>query len=144
MSSGYDIVGNVAVIDAVGKNDGHTAVIAVHPVGISIQTLLNCDPDGRTKFIPLGNPGNAIDNDTLSAVHSIVPDGHELLSVPLDPVGPCTPFEPEVVLVPQSAIVLFTPLLPAVGVFITDEANDAVNALVVLLNGTLAVVANNE
>ena len=78
-----------------------------------------------------------------NAVHSIVPDGHALLSVPLDPVGPCTPFEPDVVLVPHSTIVLFIPLLPAVGEFITDEANDAVNAFVVLLDGTLAVIANN-
>ena len=144
MSSVYDIDGTVAVIDAVGKKDGHTAVADVHPAGISIHTTLNLDPDGRTKFIPFGNPGSAIDSDTFNAVHSIVPVGQEVLSVPLDPVGPCTPFTPGMVLFPQSATVLLVPLLPASGVFITDEANDAVNAFVVLLNGTLAVVANIE
>jgi hypothetical protein len=144
LSSVYDIDGNVADIDAVGKNDGHTAVMDVHPTGISIHTLLNFDPDGRTKFIPFGNPGNAIDKESNNPPHSIVPVGQELLSVPLDPVGPCTPFIPGIVLFPQSAKVLLVPLPPATGEFITDEANDAVSASVILLKGTLAVVANIE
>jgi hypothetical protein len=82
-------------MDAVGKNGGHTAVALVHPTGISIHTLLNFDPDGRTKLIPFEKPGSAMDNDTFNAVHSTVPSGHVTLFAPSDPVGPCGPVEPD-------------------------------------------------
>ena len=51
MSSVYDILGYVELTDALGKYGGHTAVADVHPGGISIHTLLNCDPDGLKEFI---------------------------------------------------------------------------------------------
>lgn len=144
MSRVYEILGYVAVIDAVGKNDGHTAVAIVHPGGISIQTLLNLDPDGLIKFIPFGNPGSAIDKDTLSAVHSIVPFGQVVLFVPFDPVGPCGPVEPLIVLLPQISLVLFSPFVPARGILPVVVTNDADNALIVMANGTLAVVVTRE
>lgn len=105
MSSDYGILGNVAVIDAVGKNGGHVAVALVHPGGISMHTILNCDPDGRTPFIPLGNPGSTIDSEVSNPVHATVPLGHIALSAPNDPESPFAPFDPDIVLGPHSSAV---------------------------------------
>lgn len=122
--------------DALGKRSGHTAVSAVHPGGISIHTLLNCDPDGRSKF----NCGK----DAFKLVHSIVPGGHVVLSAPLDPVGPATPLDPDIVLGPHNSGLWFAPFVPAGGVFKTVDAYDAVNTDKFALLGTLAVVASIE
>lgn len=130
------------VIDAVGKNGGHTAVRLEHPTGICIQTLLNFDPDGRMKLIPLGNPGRAIDKDTFKEVHSIVPVGHEVLSVPFEPVIPWLPSDPDIELGPHNSAVLLDPGDPADGEFSTDVANEAVIAVIVSLTPALAVIAN--
>ena len=44
----------------------------------------------------------------------------------------------------QSPVVLLTPPGPAGGELITEDAKDAVNTVIVLLNSLLAVAAANE
>lgn len=144
LSSLYEMFGYVVVIDAVGRNGGHTAVTLVHPAGISIHTLLNLDPDGLIKLIPFGNPGNAIDSEVNNPAHSIVPGGQLVLSAPLDPVSPCNPLSPFIVLEPHNSTVLFVPGFPDGGAFCTLVAYDAVTAVISTLNGVSAVVANIE
>jgi hypothetical protein len=97
---------------------------------------MNCEPDGRNKF----NCGKY----WFKLVHSIVPAGHVTLSVPFDPVGPCTPVEPDTVLGPHNSAVWFVPAGPLAGVFNAVGAYDAVSTDNVALTGTLAVVANIE
>lgn len=140
----YGTAGNVAVMEAVGKYEGHTAVRAVHPTGICIQTLLNFDPDGRSVLIPFGNPGSAIDNDTFNPVHSIVPGGHVVRSGPTGPRPPVGPVGPITVLGPHNSGVWLTPFAPFGGVLPESIANRAVSASTVEDTGTLAVTANKE
>ena len=66
------------------------------------------------------------------------------LSVPFDPVGPCTPVDPDIVLGPHNSAVWFVPAGPLAGEFSTVGAYDAVNTDNVESIGTLAVVANIE
>jgi len=77
-------------------------------------------------------------------VHSIVPAGHVTLSVPFDPVGPCTPVDPDMVLSPHASAVWFVPFGPEAGVFSAVGAYDAVSTDNDESIGTLAVVANIE
>lgn len=137
-------------MDAVGKNGGHTAVALVHPGGISMHTLLNFDPDGRTKLIPFGNPGSAMDNEVNKRVHSTVPSGHVTLSAPFEPVGPCGPVEPDtnnlgfiIAACSHANCVTLTPAVPAGGLLPDEAANEAVIAVTVVDDGTLAVTAEN-
>ena len=124
------------VTEALGKNPGHTAVREVQPGGISIHTLLNCEPDGRNKF----NCGKY----AFKLVHSMVPGGHVVLSAPFEPVGPATPLEPDIVLGPHNSGLWLVPFVPAGGVFKTVGAYEAVNTDKLALLGTLAVIANIE
>lgn len=128
--------------DALGRYGGHTAVAEVHPGGISIHTLMNCDPDGL--FVVLFK---LVKNWSKSG-HAIVPFGHVRLSAPRDPVCPCSPGEPDTnklglirAASSHAACVVFTPLFPANGVLPEKVANEAVTALTVDDKGTLAVVA---
>jgi len=139
----YVTAGNVAVMEAVGKNEGHSASNAVHPTGICIHTLLNFDPDGRSVLIPFGNPGSAIDSDTFNAVHSIVPGGHVVRSGPTGPRSPVSPVGPTAVLGPHNSGVWLIPFAPFGGVLPELIAKDAVSARTVEETGTLAVTASN-
>lgn len=132
------ILGKVVVTDALGKDGGHCAVIDVHPTGICIHTLINCDPDGRNKF----KLGKNVFND----VHSIVFVGQVVLFVPFDPVAPCAPCEPDTnndglatAAASHSANVLSVPSTPLAGVFFTTGANEEVNAVIEASEGKLAV-----
>lgn len=121
----------------------------VHPGGISMHTLLNCDPDGRAKFIPFENPGSDIERETFSAVHSMVPPGQVTLSAPFDPVGPCNPVEPEtnnlgfiIAACSHANCVTLTPEAPAGGLLPDDTAYEAVTAVTAVDSGILAVTAD--
>ncbi len=74
----------------------------------------------------------------------MVPGGQVRLSDPAGPLEPCAPVEPDTVLGPQSSAVLFAPATPADGVLPDAAAYEAVNAIVAVLNGTLAVTAERE
>lgn len=105
LSSGQEILGNETEMDAVGKNCGHSTFAEVQPTGICIHTLLNCDPEGRSALIPLGNPGSAKDNETFNSVHSIVLGGHVVKSAPVAPRGPVSPVGPSTLLGPHNSAV---------------------------------------
>lgn len=138
------MLGNETEIEAVGKNGGQSAFALVHPTGICIHTLLNCDPDGLSPLIPLENPGNAIDNDTFNAVHSMVPGGHVFKSAPAGPWGPVAPAGPDIVLGGHSAGSWLVPFAPFGGVLPESIANNVALANTVEDTGTLAVTANKE
>lgn len=147
----YPILGKFEVIEAVGKYGGHTAVALVHPTGISIHTLENFEPDGRTKLIPFGNPGSAIDNDGVNSTHSILPPGQSLLSAPFVPIGPCAPVDPDtnsfgfaIAAASHANCVTDNPAAPAGGLLPEVIANEEVNVVIVIADGTLDVTAAKE
>lgn len=84
-------------------------------------------------------------------MHRTVPGGQVSTSAPLDPVGPCSPVDPDtnnegftLAEVAQSPDVLLIPFGPAGGELITEDANDAVNTVIELLSCLLAVAAAKE
>jgi hypothetical protein len=99
----YGTAGNIAVMEAVGKNEGHTTLSTDHPAGISIHTILNCDPGGRIPLIPSGNPGKATDSDVINDEHNIVPGGHVVRFTPGEPCAPVGPVGPTIELGPHDS-----------------------------------------
>ena len=138
MSSDYGMFGNLATTEADGKYGGHTAVTLVHPAGISMHTFANCDPDGRSEEeFRLGRYWS-------KSVQAIVPGGQDTLSGPFAPRTPCVPADPNTELGPQSSAVWFVPFTPAGGILPEVVAKKAVNAVMVCVLGTLAVIADKE
>lgn len=66
-----------------------------------------------------------------------------VLSFPLEPVGPCTPFGPTGAVPVQSPAVLFIPFVPFVGASVTEGAYDAVSTDIDATLAALADVAAN-
>lgn len=136
----YGIAGN----DDVGNESGHTEFPELHPVAISIHTLLYRDPEGRVALMPLGYPGNAPDNDTFKPVHSMVPSGHGAFHEdPSSPIGPVTPADPDIYSdgMEHDSILFDNPSCPLAGATFTVPANDADFANTVDDMGKLTLVA---
>ena len=92
-------------MEAVGKYGGHNTLLVDHPTGISIHTILNCDPGGRIPLIPCGKPGKAMDSEVNKDEHSIVPGGHVVRFIPGEPCGPTGPTGPTIELGPHDSTV---------------------------------------
>lgn len=147
MSRDYGKVG----IDPVYNVGGHVA--EVHPGGICIHTLLNLEPEGLALLRPLGYSVDGDDKYEANPVHSIVPGGQVVKSVPLEPVGPCAPGLPVyginctklelVSKVWHSAKVILVPFVPAAGVEPLFAAYSAYGTVIVFVCGLLAVTAVN-